>query len=80
MFCHYLALNYSYSTFILYPLGSECMVEFMKMQKCFARYPKLYNKNNHSNKINEKESNIKPMNHPEARRHRMNEAINKNNH
>ncbi len=60
------------------------MVEFMKMQKCFAQYPKLYNNNNHSNKTNEKENeielNIKPMNHPEARRHRMNEAINRNNH
>jgi len=48
------------------------------MQNCFRQYPKLYNNNNHSNKINEKEneveSNIKLMNHPEARRHRMNEA------
>ncbi len=50
----------------------------MKMQNCFRQYPKLYNNNNHSTKINEKEneveSNIKQMNHPEARRHRMNEA------
>lgn len=44
----------------------------MKMQKCFTRYPKLYNNNNHSNKTNaEVESNIKLMNHPEARRYQM---------
>jgi hypothetical protein len=50
------------------------MVEFMKMQNCFSRYPKLYNNNNnHSNKIDEVESNIKPLGHPEARRYRMNE-------
>ena len=49
------------------------MVEFMKMQNCFAQYPKLYNNNNHSNKIDEVESNIKPLGHPEARRYRMNE-------
>ncbi|CAF2407036.1 unnamed protein product [Rotaria sp. Silwood2] len=61
------------------PKGSECMIEFMKMQNCFIRYPKLYNTNNHhSNKINKKEteieSNMKLMSHPEARRQRMNEA------
>jgi hypothetical protein len=39
------------------------------MQTCFAKYPKLYN----TNKTNEKE-NMKQMNHPEARRYRMNEA------
>ncbi len=54
------------------------MVEFQKMQTCFSKYPKLYNNNNHSNKTNEKENNIesnmKQMNHPEARRYRMNEA------
>ena len=22
--------------------GSECMLEFMKMQSCFSKYPKLY--------------------------------------
>lgn len=49
------------------------MAEFMKMQNCFARYPKLYN-SSHSNKMNEGESNTKPMNHPEARRYRINEA------
>jgi len=54
--------------------GSECMAEFMKMQTCFNRYPKLYNTNSHSNKANENESNMKLMNHPEARRHRINEA------
>ncbi|CAF5135652.1 unnamed protein product, partial [Rotaria sp. Silwood1] len=60
---------------------SECMIEFMKMQNCFMRYPKLYNNNNnnnHSNKIDDKEieikSNMKLMGHPEARRQRMNEA------
>ncbi|CAF1010716.1 unnamed protein product [Rotaria sp. Silwood1] len=62
------------------PKGSECMIEFMKMQNCFMRYPKLYNNNNnnHSNKIDDKEieikSNMKLMDHPEARRQRMNEA------
>jgi hypothetical protein len=59
------------------------MVEFIKMQNCFTRYPKLYGNNNHSNKTNEKENDvesiIKPMNHPEARRYRMNEARKKNN-
>jgi hypothetical protein len=53
------------------------MAEFMKMQNCFIKYPKLYNNNsNNSHKIQEKESeiesNIKPMGHPEARRYRLN--------
>ncbi|CAF1051291.1 unnamed protein product [Adineta steineri] len=69
------------------PKGSECMMEFMKMQKCFTQYPKLYNNNNnnsndYSNKINKQEneieSNPKLMSHPEARRHRLNEAKKKN--
>jgi hypothetical protein len=53
------------------------------MQTCFSKYPKLYNNNNHSNKMNENENNIesnmKQMNHPEARRYRMNEARKKPN-
>ncbi len=53
------------------------MIEFMNMQNCFTKYPKLYSHNNHSNKNNENENdvelNMKQMNHPEARRHRMNE-------
>jgi hypothetical protein len=55
------------------------MAEFMKMQNCFSRYPKLYNNSNHSNKITEGESNTKPLDHPEARRHRMNEIRKKKN-
>jgi hypothetical protein len=55
------------------------MAEFMKMQNCFSRYPKLYNNSNHSNKITEGESNTKRLDHPEARRHRMNEMRKKKN-
>lgn len=53
------------------------MTEFMNMQKCFSQYPKLYN-NNHLNKTREKENTIL-MNHPEARRYRINEARKKTN-
>ncbi|UJR33216.1 hypothetical protein I4U23_020671 [Adineta vaga] len=58
--------------------GSECMAEFMQMQNCFSRYPKLYaNHRKPSDKIDEKETNTKSndklLNHPEARRQRINE-------
>ena len=56
------------------------MEELMRMQKCFSRYPKLYN-----HKVSEEENkiesnNVKLMNHPEARRYRMNESRKQNQH
>ena len=48
------------------------MIEFQKMQNCFSKYPKLYNKTN-DEKDKTIESDAKQMRHPEARRYQMNE-------
>ena len=52
--------------------GSDCQAEFRQMQSCFSKYPKLYLNNRTTE--NDVELPNNEMNHPEARRHRINEA------
>lgn len=49
------------------------MNELIRMQDCFSKYPKLYDKKSNVNET-ENSSNVKLMNHPEARRQQMNHS------
>ncbi|CAF0767352.1 unnamed protein product [Didymodactylos carnosus] len=53
--------------------GAECMNEFVKMQTCFTQYPKLYNKGDNIKTTKENEVAQTVMQHPEARRQRLQE-------